>query len=100
MEPITKTQSKKIDFTGDCLQMRKLTNKFCKNKRIPLYKLPQFAKNALMYYLTREIEELFSYLLDTMHSNFCEFISIGKDNTCWEVPDEMEIDETCKCYDQ
>ena len=53
-----------------------------------------------MYYLTREIEEVFSYLLDTMHSNFCEFISIGKDNTCWEVPDEMEIDETCKCYDQ
>ena len=43
---------------------------------------------------------LFSYLLDTMHSSFCEIVSIAKDNTCWNVPEEMEIDESCKCFEE
>ena len=51
MEPITKRESKKIDFTGDCLEMRKLTDKFCKKKRVPLYKLPKFAKDCIDEYL-------------------------------------------------
>ena len=79
--------------------MRKLYKEFCGKDRIPLYDLPDFKKNPVLYYVGREIEETFSYLLDTIHSNFCEVVAMGRKNFCWRVPSDLEIDETCKCYE-
>ena len=46
--------------------LRQLTKTYCDGPRIPLHELPQFSKSFFMYYIVKEIEENFSYLLDTV----------------------------------